>query len=252
MNVQRLCTTLALFVVFSFACSSPAQADPIVRDTFDDGSVSDGTPATWTVVLPQFPGTLDAASGDLIMTPSSRAIVASIAELEREDVSIRAQARILESSPSGSGVELLARGDRATVDAYLAGLDDEGFAYVGRSGDDLPAFASTNTDLRLLEEDVILQFDVFGTELSMWAWKAGEPMPTEPLLSATDGSLTSGEFGFDYFAYEPTSPLGSAVYRYVHVASTHIPEPSTVLLAVLLLICSIARMHRVGRPQRSL
>jgi len=232
MTFQSVRAALTLTAYFHIACASSAQAETIVLDTFEDGSISDGVPATWTLVLPVFPGTLDAASGDLVMTPSDRAIVTSIPDLVLEDVSIRAQARLLEVSPSGSGVELLARGDRSAVTAYIAGINEDGEVYIGRANDGLPAYATANTDIRPLSEDVVLQFDVFGDKLSMWAWRAGETMPAEPLITATDNTLTTGEVGFDYYAVAATPPLGSAVYRYVHIASTHIPEPSAMAIAL--------------------
>jgi hypothetical protein len=88
-----------------------------------------------------------------------------------------------------------------------------------------------------LEEDVLLQFDVFGDSLKLWVWRPGEPRPIDPLLSATDDAITvAGEVGIDYYTLmPPPRVLGSAIFRYVHVSDTPIviPEPCTATLSAI-------------------
>jgi hypothetical protein len=57
-------------------------------------------------------------------------------------------------------------------------------------------------------------------------------MPSAPLVTATDGSLSQGEVGIGYFSLQPSPMLGNAIFRFVHVAGTHIPEPSTAGLVL--------------------
>jgi hypothetical protein len=79
---------------------------------------------------------------------------------------------------------------------------------------------------RPAEEDVMLQFDVFDNVLAAWAWRPGEPRPSEPLVLAIDERFTEGTVGIDYWAQVPNGMLGNAVFRFVHVSDTHIDDPS--------------------------
>jgi hypothetical protein len=221
---------------------SKCTAETVFRDTFNDRNASDGMPVTW-VPVPGFPGTFDASSGDYFLAPSDEAIVATVPEYDLHDVSIRSQFRILHPSPPGGGVELLARADRVAVDAYLAGLNESGRVYIRRAN--APgSFVFLDTDLRPLEEDVVMQFDVFGETLSLWAWPASESLPSAPLVTTTDSSLTQGEVGIDYFSSAADPMLGNAIFRYVHVANTHIPEPTTIILASILATLAGLRFWR--------
>jgi hypothetical protein len=142
-----------------------ASANTIFFDNFNDGNAQDGTPVSW-VPVSGFPGTFDASSGDFFLAPSQRAITAAVPAFTLDDASIRTQVRILQPSAPGGGVELLARGNRATLATYLAGLSEQGTVYIRRS--DIPgSFSSANTALRPLEEDIMMQFDVFGTSLRL-------------------------------------------------------------------------------------
>jgi hypothetical protein len=69
-----------------------------------------------------------------------------------------------------------------------------------------------------------MQFDLFGSSLSMWAWPADEPMPSAPLITAIDSSFTKGEVGIDYFSLQADPMLGNAIFRFVHAADTHISD----------------------------
>jgi hypothetical protein len=41
-------------------------------------------------------------------------------------------------------------------------------------------------------EDAVLQLDVIGNELKLWVWKAGDPMPDQPQVTATDSTYSEG------------------------------------------------------------
>jgi hypothetical protein len=238
MSKQLLCKTVALCVVGLAACTS-ASGKTIFYDDFRDGDAADGEPVSW-VPLPTTQGTYDASSGDYLLAPQIRAIGASVPKFVLHNVSIRTQLRMLTPSVSGGGVELLARLD-PVASTYEGAIDEDGKVYIARTGVSL---ASANTDLRPLEEDVIMQFDVIGSSLSLWAWREGEKMPSAPLVTATDSRYFLGQTGVYYFANEANSTLGSAIFRYVHVADMHIPEPSTAVLAVLGLTCACLRRRR--------
>jgi hypothetical protein len=78
-------------------------------------------------------------------------------------------------------------------------------------------------------EDAVLQLDVIGNELKLWGWKAGDPMPDQPQLTATDSTYSGGTMRIA----SETINNNISTFRYVHVADMHIPEPSTILLAMI-------------------
>ena len=78
----------------------------------------------------------------------------------------------------------------------------------------------------------MLQFDAFGDKLSLWAWPVGQPMPNEPQVVAFDNTYAEGPVGL-ISASSAGGPSDSTTFRFVHVANTHIPEPSTFVLMSL-------------------
>jgi hypothetical protein len=239
------------------AICAGAAADTIFFDGFRDGDVTNdvpldinGKPVKWTP-LPTVQGTFDASSGDYLLAPQIRTIGASVRSTGGlRNTSIRSQLRLLTPSATGGAAELVARlnlDDPQTGGGYEAGINEEGTVYLTRTGVSC-CFASADTDLRPLEEDVVMQLDVIGASLSMWAWSADEPMPGAPLITATDSHFSHGQAGIYYYANEPSSPLGSAIFRYVHVADMHIPEPSTLSLTTISLL-GLMR-HRNRRPRQ--
>jgi RNA polymerase sigma factor (sigma-70 family) len=227
--------------------SSLARAETIFFDNFDDGDAGDGSPVAW-VPVPGASGTFDASTGDYVVAPSQYFASAGVPQHIVSDVSIRAQVRVLEPSGAGGGPYLIARGSRSSGIAYTARVNEDGLAAIERTSP-VQTFASVRTDLRPLEEDVVMQLDVFGSSLSFWAWRAGEPRPKEPLLTATNSVITqAGEVGVAYYSIVPNHPvLGSAAYRFVHVADTSIPEPSTATLSSVFFAGVIAWQWRRWR-----
>ena len=78
----------------------------------------------------------------------------------------------------------------------------------------------------------MLQFDAFGDKLSLWAWPVGQPMPNEPQVVAFDNTYAEGPVGLISAGFAGL-PSDSTTFRFVHVANTHIPEPSTFVLLSL-------------------
>ena len=63
-------------------------------------------------------------------------------------------------------------------------------------------------------EDAVLQLDVIDNELKLWGWKAGDPMPDQPQLTATDSTYSEGTMRIA----SETINNNIATFRYVHVA----------------------------------
>jgi RNA polymerase sigma factor (sigma-70 family) len=212
--------------------SGTAFAATIFFDDFEDGSPTDGNPVAWDTNLQRFPfTTFDVLEGNLRVSSSRADTVAAIGVRDLVSVgnqSIRAQVR-LESSHSEQNAALFVRGNEYDFRSYHLEIQPDGRIHYGISGSDL----NVVTNLRPTEEDVILQLDAIGNSITGWAWRAGEPKPSTPTFRFVDDRLAAGFPGL-YFVPNtlvPGDPIGSAIYRYVHVADTPIPEPSGTILA---------------------
>ena len=80
----------------------------------------------------------------------------------------------------------------------------------------------TYLDLDLTQEDVVLQFDLAGTQLGARAWRPGEPKPDAPQIQIRDSRLPAGGVGIT--AGDCTAPSDSvtSVFRWVEVVA---PSP---------------------------
>lgn len=220
--------------------SSVATAETIFLDNFDDGDPSDGVPVTWKPA-PFFDiGGYEVEGSDYTLTHLSGAISARVAYADISplgDTSIRAQIRQLQ----GSGpIALIARVDPVALTAYQAGISSsDGVVYIARNqGPSLPPIlAQEPTTLSPSLQDVMLQFDVIGNELTLYAWAAGDEKPTEPILSVSDDTYTSGVPGL----LIDGAALHSVAFRFVEVA---IPEPSTAVLASVFILIMLTGQWR--------
>lgn len=109
--------------------------------------------------------------------------------------------------------------------------------------------AQTPVDFDVSEEDVLIQLDVFEDTISFWAWPADEQMPDAPTLTAEGQSVASGRI----FLWTGKSTAGpgtpvEGAFRFVHLATASIPEPSSTLLAVFgwIGVVAISRRRKGG------
>jgi RNA polymerase sigma factor (sigma-70 family) len=212
-----------------------ASAATIFFDDFEDGSATDGSPVTWRPWTEGSAanGTFDASTGDFVLNPQSDvnslgAVLDPAVNLA--NFSIRTQLRnsgIDDAATQGSGILIRANFANPAYTFFDCGIDTDGLLYIASHGPFMD-LGNAQTDLRPLEEDVVLQVDVFGASLSLFAWRPGEPKPQQPQVRATSGSHMSGSIGI---YYNPPPGNGTATFRYVHVADMSIPEPSGISLA---------------------
>jgi len=227
-----------------------ATADTILYDNFNDGDFADGTPANWFPV--EDPGTFSAATGDLVMTPGSAGAVLGLTPegIRPANGSFRTRVRFTDNSDgdvddAGFAVRL------SGADTYAAGIDTAGLMYIGyvTSNEPFTDLAALLTGFRIQEHDLYLQFDVFGDQLSLSAWRPNEPKPVVPQLQVTDGRFAEGDVGI--FANPRT--LDSATFRFVQIttdAGEPIPEPEAQTLlsigAAMFAGCAIFGRRRFG------
>jgi hypothetical protein len=247
-STNRICRALTLTVLFT-SLALQASAGTVFFDDFSDGDAQDGMPVTWTEKPNS--GDYDATSGDYVFTPTTTEefMISAVLDITLTNTSIRTQVRISEER---SGAFVSARVQAApSIGGYFGGLEyiateaatrlilgrvnaDNSFTPLG--GSSLISFFDVRT------EDAVLQLDVIDNELKLWVWKAGDPMPDQPQLTATDSTYSAGTMRI----VNETVNNNISTFRYVHVADSHItdiPEPTTsaLALAALLLIS--------GRPK---
>lgn len=226
--------------------SSAAMGNTIFYDDFNDGSATDGSPRTWTPVIGYHNGTFDASSGDYLIVPATAedVLITGILDEVLSDTSIRAQVR---TSGANDDIALIARGRLVGGTLYQGGINAAGKIFIGFNKPIPPPFppegtyvelAAQLTDLRPTTEDVLLQFDVFGNHLSLYAWRPGELRPVQPQLEVIDSQFSEGLVGMIYDVLPDPGPRGSVTFRFYQVAdaSIPVPEPSSSALAASLAV----------------
>ncbi len=165
-------------------------------------------------------------------------MAAEVLDVTLEDISIRSQVRA--TGPTGSS-GVFVRSQLAGLDRqnYFAGVgysvaSQRTLLFIGRNDPGPSQFIDTfplpvSVDVRV--EDVTLQLDAFGNKLELYGWRTGDSMPDAPQLEMTDDTYSNGIIGV--FSNAGNDDSGVGTFRYVHVADTPIPEPTSFALAGL-------------------
>lgn len=242
--MYRLSLAVLTMVAVAVGGSSRAQAADLYWDDFSDGSIAGEWAPSTSASFPN--SVVGADTGDLRVSqtlpdPAGAAIATVEALTGLVDMSLRTQVLL----SGGDHVEIHARRNDVTDDAYSAALFDNGNVYLMRfntladikvigSGQ---AVDSSGAILDVTQEDVVLQLDVFDDQLDFWAWRPTEGMPTQPTATAVDPDPPLGSGSLALITVQGAAPsVGSGDFRFVHVADVHIPEPSSIGLAASSLI----------------
>ena len=228
--MRTMLVTWVIMVIYLTLFSShttPAIATVLYSEDFSSGNAA-------RVVWQEYPSptNFNASSGDYVLTQPDGdtpvyAFVSDVPEIfSLTDTSVRAQVRLEGSS---EGVALFARNKSGSGNViYQGGFNsDKGALYLGWNNPDFNLFDGVAFDYDLNAEDLVLQLDVIGNELTMWAWRPGDGMPAQPQLRFMDDSALA-TFGKPGILGDFSSPgtASTAIFRYVIVADTHIPGPS--------------------------
>ncbi len=208
---QRRRVAVAILVLLVLSTVAYGQGNWIFDD-FEDGDVTDGNPLTWQKG-PASPGYAWAMmDGDYVLTSNrTSGIPGTTSSYVLEsggvtgDVSVRCQFHFLDLWGDNAGVSV----HSLDGPSYIAGVSRGGVTYVGEEGGD---FFYLATDLRPRDEDIILQLDVVGNDISMKAWRLGDPEPDAPLLAFADATLTTRTVGL-WFQARNDHGDASAVFR---------------------------------------
>ncbi|MFO0873851.1 MAG: hypothetical protein U0575_07750 [Phycisphaerales bacterium] len=193
-------------------------------DDFEDGNLLDGSPVQWVIGGIGVEGDFDASTGDLVMTPGAVGVTA--AEVEQAfsgTASVRAQLRW--NGPRGRGGVGIA--ELGTGDGYVAQISQDGRFALARADDGLLFTLAIVQAVVPVGQDVLVQLDREGCQLTGRIWLPGTPMPDVPQLVVTDCTYGSGNggvwFADDFGSFDP--PL-SATFRFIQASDAPIVDPA--------------------------
>jgi hypothetical protein len=188
-----------------------------IFDDFEDGDAVDGHPFTWLADSSKPGGTREVVGGDYVLTHNGEAdsdVLESVGATG--DVSVRSQMRFSNSDVGNAAIYA-----RAVAGiSYYAGLTRSGRVHVGQNGG---AYHSVQTNLRPVDQDVTVQLDIIGDNISVKAWPSGDPEPEAPLKSFADSTLTVGTVGVYMYG---NTPEASVAFRNFGVSG--LPNTSDV------------------------
>ena len=240
MTLRRfVCVVVSATFVSFAALGNACFAETVFFDDFNQ----DGSPVGWY----QWLGSGFVSDGALrITTDTGGTGVMRVLGLDLEETSIRAQGRLLDAD---ANIDLIARHRPENqvngVGSYFAGIQADGGVAIAIGGEAARIVEQTDTDLAPLEEDVVLQLDVMDNTVSFWAWRPGESMPLEPLLTYVDENDSQPFGDIAVASFSEQGPTLGGLFRYVHVANAHVPEPSAAfLLLSALSVLAAARQRR--------
>jgi RNA polymerase sigma factor (sigma-70 family) len=227
--------------------TNTAFGGPFFLDDFEDGSVTDGAPVTWTVDPQLNGGTHVVQDGSYVLTPDTiddypNANISEIdvipGEASFSQVSLRSVVRLL--GPQNEFIIGLA--GRSTRDE--AGKQNTALFGVVRPSGELRIGAynvQQNKDERwmgtypftssLETRDLNLQLDIFADSAALTAWEVGTPRPPTPQIFIADlpDYLPSKGGIAMWTAQVLTSPVVPVAFRYFEAAP--VPEPSVAFLS---------------------
>ena len=253
MNAVRLAPFVIASVVSVIAI--PSQAQFTLIDDFNDGNDEGWTHLDPTVGESYGPGTFDASSFAYHLMgagPVPTGEIGNLAAFWDESVGSQYQNGYLRGTISvttGNVAYLVLRGNAANGDFYLFGIDPSGespvFFFNRIEGGEVTRLNGFDISGELVDsgEEWIVQAGAIGNQLSMKAWKPGQPEPAAPQWTGTDSVIASGLLGVGTNHYSPQPPsIVSAAFDDIHFKS--VPEPSSVALALLSLTGLLVARYR--------
>jgi len=217
---------LAVMVILLGTC--PTTLAVGWSDNFNDGSVTDGSPVTWSQDLfGFFPGNYDASSGDYSLGGAlTGQMVTWVDGVNFTNSYIRTQGVVLPGTlPTevDGNIAILGRLDVNSVSAYVLYVDTGGTLGLQISlGGSLSNLAPTvNLGGINALSDIIIELDMVGNQLSGYAWLPGNPKPAVPQITATDGTIPGGPAGV---AYDEDDDNTTGLFRFVMAQDTPIVD----------------------------
>lgn len=204
-------------------------------DSFDDGSIVDGSPFSWDFnLLSATPGSYDASSGDLELSapgdpmpsiptdPADNTMAASV-DISFTDTYARTQAIVIPDDPLTEGrgnVGILTRWNPNTLSGYVTLMDhgDELEIFRIDNGIPSPLLIQSNVGVNALT-DAIMEVEMIGSQLSVYLWSAQDTKPASPINTIIDSTYPTGRVGL-FFNEDSDGHTG--IFRYANAQDTPI------------------------------
>jgi hypothetical protein len=240
-KVAMLWTTVAL--IFSQMLPRAAQCQPFYfLDDFEDGSVVDGNPVSWTVPGYADGGSRQVISGSYVLQAPSTffGMDTDIAGHIYRDVSLRSQFTI-NGDQQGVGLYVLSTlagppGNGSQGSQLFSELDGNSTGELDIAffrGGSPSILAQTNLGYDPTGLEMHMQFDLVGNLVTLSAWRDGTPQPATPMLSSDVSQIadlpSEGRIGLYSVAFDQNAVAQPTEFRFFQA----VPEPSSWLLSVL-------------------
>jgi hypothetical protein len=161
------------------------------------------------------------------------------------DVSVQTQLRVTEGAAG-----LLVRSDarQPAPNGCYGLIRPDGMAQLGWAGGDWPVLREAATGLDPTLADVVLQLATIDNQITLWVWAAGGTPPNTPTLTLIDDTVAAGSVALGGISVEyPNRGLIEAVFRYVQVTDSQVPEPTLTMLGATVAFLSQHRgLNRRG------
>ena len=204
-------------------------------DDFNDGSIVDGSPVTWTFnEATVTPGSYDPNSGDLVLSapgdpmppvptdPTDNTLAPSVG-VSFTDTYARTQAITLPDDPNNEArgnAGILLRWNPFTVSGYAVMMDhgDELEIYRIDGGDPNALLIQNSVGVNTLT-DAVMEVEMIGSQLSVFMWQAPSAKPSAPIATINDSTYSTGRVGL-FFNEDSDGHFG--VFRYALAQDTPI------------------------------
>ncbi len=239
-SARRMCqmsqNAAAVFVVLAVLVGSLTSSTSAAWfDDFNDGNATDGLPPNPLVWLENlggfFPGRYDPSSGDyefqglnLQPAPEDENLLSIVTAEAFATTSARTRAVTLDGGlGNGGNVGPIVRLDPTTLSGYIGLVDASGNLILDRVDGGIPQELLPFTNIPDLHagEDVVVQLDAVGDEITLTAWRPGQVQGNDPLAKVTliDSTYPAGLVGL-LWNEDDDDAIG--VYRYAKAAGIHL------------------------------
>jgi len=256
-QLTRLTASLAFGAIFVLWCGPSAYA-AILIDDFNDGNDDGWQRIDTTTGQPWGPGTFDASSGSYHLEGAGdvptgeQGILVSVYEASADPAFNDGHLRTTLRTDNDTLLYLVMRADPATFTAYVFGASAETGRFFwnklvnnmiveeGLTIEPNPPFA--------VGQDWVLEAGTVGDQLSMKAWKLGDPEPTLPQWTHVDSTISEGQFGVgaNHWATQPPSTVDATFDDIMF----RVPEPASCALAGLACAGLLGCVRRRKRGSR--
>jgi hypothetical protein len=250
---SKLRERIVVTFVVAALISAESSANTIFSDNFTDGNDGGWQRTDTTTGQAWGPGTFDASSGSYQLRGAGpvptgqQGILLSLYGGSTAPAFKDGFLRTTLRTENDTLLYLVMRGNAATFTGYVFGAS----ANTGRF------FWNKVVNNTVVEEgptiqpsspfavgqDWILEAGTVGSQLSMKAWRLGDPEPAVPQWTHIDSAISMGQFGVgaNHWAVLPPATVNAT---FDNITFRVVPEPSTIALVAMGLLASLCFRRR--------